>query len=289
VTRIQDEWLWGWDPTPGIVSVWAEPDGRATVWRRGPTRELLREEVTFRPWLLLSSLSDLQHLGNRLRAEGPEATSGHVTYEELEGDGGLRYLVRAQDGRSLARAVLHGARQRMGRPVSHLRELGAQAVLALPPEEQYLVASGRTYFKDLAFDDLRRLQVDLETSGLDPGNSRIFLVALRCPEGNAETMEVTRDDDDNAEAELLIRLCERIRVLDPDVIENHNLHGFDVPFLVQRARRLGVSLWLGRTNEPGLLQRPAALGRQAPLALHHAGPRADRFAGRRAPSRLLCS
>ena len=34
VRSIADEWLWGWDPTPGIVSVWAEGDGRATVWRR---------------------------------------------------------------------------------------------------------------------------------------------------------------------------------------------------------------------------------------------------------------
>ena len=25
----EDEWLWGWDPTPGIVSVWAERNGRA--------------------------------------------------------------------------------------------------------------------------------------------------------------------------------------------------------------------------------------------------------------------
>ncbi|MFP2926942.1 hypothetical protein ACLESO_17435, partial [Pyxidicoccus sp. 3LG] len=33
---VEDEWLWGWDPTPGIVSVWAEPDGRAFVWRRLP-------------------------------------------------------------------------------------------------------------------------------------------------------------------------------------------------------------------------------------------------------------
>ena len=23
---MEDEWLWGWDPTPGIVSVWALPD-----------------------------------------------------------------------------------------------------------------------------------------------------------------------------------------------------------------------------------------------------------------------
>jgi hypothetical protein len=41
-------------------------------------------------------------------------------------------------------------------------------VLVLPPEEQYLVATGRTYFRGLAFDDLHRLQFDLETTGLDP-------------------------------------------------------------------------------------------------------------------------
>ncbi len=54
MARIEDEWLWGWDPTPGIVSVWAEPDEHATVWRRGAERELSREKVTFRPWVLLS-------------------------------------------------------------------------------------------------------------------------------------------------------------------------------------------------------------------------------------------
>ena len=40
----QDEWLWGWDDTPGIVSVWAEDSGKATVWRRIPdTGALIRE------------------------------------------------------------------------------------------------------------------------------------------------------------------------------------------------------------------------------------------------------
>ncbi|MEP7049509.1 MAG: ribonuclease H-like domain-containing protein [Pseudomonadota bacterium] len=255
-----DEWLWGWDLTPGIVSVWAEPSGRAVVWRRDlETRALIREEARFRPWLLLASLSDVQHLGSRLRPEG-DGPLAQVTYEELEGAAGLRYLLRSGDGRSLAAAVVHGARKRLGRPVSHLRELGAQHVHVLNSEEQYLVASGRTYFKDLPFDAVRRLQFDLETTGLDPELARIFLVAVRDPDGNAETLEVSRDDDDNAEAELLQRLCARIQALDPDVIENHNLHGFDLPFLAERARRLGVTLWLGRDNEPGLQQRPAARG-----------------------------
>lgn len=260
VTSIREEWLWGWDSTPGIVSVWADSNGQATVWRRDPqSRLLIREEETFRPWMLLASLADLQHLGPRLRLESESLPPGSVSYRELEGSSGLRYVVSAEDARALAREVLQGARRRLGRAVSHVRELGADAVLTLPPEEQYLVATGRTYFKELAFDSVQRLQFDLETTGLDPECARIFLVALRGPDGKEETLEA-RGDGDNAEAELLQQLGERIRELDPDVIENHNLHGFDLPFLAERARRLGVTLVLARNGEPGLQRRPAARG-----------------------------
>lgn len=62
--RDEDEWLSGWDPTPAIVSVWAENDGRAFVWRRiAESNALVKEEVRFRPWLLLDRLDDLRHLG----------------------------------------------------------------------------------------------------------------------------------------------------------------------------------------------------------------------------------
>ncbi|PTL85902.1 ribonuclease H-like domain-containing protein [Vitiosangium sp. GDMCC 1.1324] len=257
---MEDEWLWGWDPTPGIVSVWAEPDGRAFLWRRIPgTGELVREDVRFRPWLLLSSLEDLAHLGARLRPESEGPAPQRVTYQELEGPGALRYVVRADDGRALAAAVLRGATQRLGRSFANLRELGAGTVLALPPEEQYLVMSGRTYFRELGFDELRRMQFDLETTGLDPDRDRIFLVAVRAPDGRAETLEA-HGYDKAAEADLLRRFVACVRVLDPDIIENHNLHGFDLPFLARRAQLLGVPLALGRAGAPGLRQRPAARG-----------------------------
>jgi len=260
VGAIEDEWLWGWDPTPGIVSVWAEPDGRAFVWRRDPkTGALAREDVRFRPWLLLASLADVAHLGPRLRPERDGAHSSGFTVTELDGPGALRFLVRADDGRALTQAVLRGASRRLGRPIDHLRELGQGAVLALPPEEQYLVASGRTYFRDLGFDDLRRMQLDLETTGLDPRRDRIFVVALRDPSGEAEVLE-TNGDGDADEADLLQRMVTRVRAADPDVIENHNLHGFDLPFIALRARVLGVPLALGRAGAPGLRQRPAARG-----------------------------
>jgi DNA polymerase elongation subunit (family B) len=268
---MEDEWLWGWDPTPGIVSVWAEPDGRAFIWRRLPgTGTLIREDVRFRPWVLLAGLEDLSHLGDRLRPEHEGPAPHRVTWQELTGPGALRYLVRADDGRALGAALLQGASRRLGRPVGHLRELGSDTVLALPPEEQYLTASGRTYFRELGFDELHRMQLDLETTGLNPEQGRIFLVALRAPSGTTEVLEA-RGEDDASEAELLHRVVERVRAHDPDVLENHNLHGFDLPFLAHRARRLGVALALGRAGAPGLRERPAsrgaALGRGTQKAL----------------------
>ena len=107
-----DQWLWGWDPTPGIVSVWAEPGGRVVVWRRSPaTGELLREEDRFEPWLLLDRLDDVVR------------SMPGATIRELEGDGSLRYLVSAADTRRLAATVLEGASRRLGRVVTHLRAL----------------------------------------------------------------------------------------------------------------------------------------------------------------------
>ena len=231
----ENEWLWGWDPTPGIVSVWAEPDGRALVWRRlAQTGALLREEARFRPWVLIDRLDYVQQTG------------GEVTCRELDGPGSLRYLVSAEDGKALARA-------------GRWRELGKASALVLPPEEQYLVSTGRTYFRDLSFDQLHRMQFDLETTGLDPERDRIFMIAVRDPTGATETLEI-RSEGDAGEAELIRRLVAKVQTADPDVIENHNLHGFDLPFLDRRARKLGVPLALGRTGPPGLRQRGARRG-----------------------------
>ena len=73
---VEDEWLWGWDPTPGIVSLWAESAGSAIVWRRiGDTGQLIREDARFRPWLLLDRLTDLQFLGQDLAVDGTPGAS----------------------------------------------------------------------------------------------------------------------------------------------------------------------------------------------------------------------
>ena len=240
----EDEWVFGWDPIPGIVSVWADLTGCVHLWRRIPsTGQLIHEEARFQPWLLL------EHL--------PPA--GPFTVRELDGPGALRYLVSADDGRALIAAILEAATRRVGRRITHLRDLGKESVLALAPEEQYLVVSGRTYFHDLSFDHLHRLQFDLETTGLNPERDRIFLTALRYPSGETATLEAASPGN-AGEAALIRDLVARISAADPDVIENHNLHGFDLPFLARRAQLLGVPLALGRIGPPGLRTRAARRG-----------------------------
>ena len=109
--------------------MWADPDGRAIVWRRIPASgRLVREEARFAPWLLAAKLEDVPH-----------AWVEDIRY--LEGPGELRHQVFV----------------RPGSPIVRLRDIGKDRVLVLPPDEQYLVATGRTYFRGLTFDQLHRM------------------------------------------------------------------------------------------------------------------------------------
>lgn len=284
-----DPALFGWDPTPGIVSVWADRDGRVLVWRREGT-EVHRERGRFRPWLLATSLADVAHLGSALAPEvGAEGSSDGtgadvgsagartdrtsveardsdrrrplVTYRELDGPAlSYRYVLSSQTSRVVERAILAGSAQRLGQRVSAVREL--DGYYRVGPVEQYLMQTGRVYFRGLAYGDLHRLQFDLETTALEPERGRIFLIAVRDSRGLAVTLEAPEPAD---EGPMIRDLCALIQERDPDVLENHNLMGFDLPFLEHRAAQLGVPLVLGRLGGPRRLARypaPPADGRR---------------------------
>lgn len=66
-----DELLFGWNPTPGIVSVWADRGGQALVWQRVDDRVTCRRD-RFRPWLFAATLDDLAYLRPQSApADGP--------------------------------------------------------------------------------------------------------------------------------------------------------------------------------------------------------------------------
>lgn len=252
MVRVEDERVFGWDAMPGIVSVWANREGRAVVWQRLEGRITFTTE-RFRPWLFATTLEDLSQLGKSpMPYEAAGGDVAAVSYRELEGpEGSYRYLLSARDGRALERMLLSGASRRLGRQVSNLNDL-PETYYRVGAVEQYLMLTGRVYFRGMVYDDLHRLQFDLETTALDPHRGRIFMVSIRDNRGLAMTIDAQTPGE---EAELITRLCALIRERDPDVIENHNLFGFDLPFLEQRAEVLGIPLIFGRVGGPTLLER----------------------------------
>jgi DNA polymerase I len=251
---LEDERLFGWDTTSGIVSVWASREGNALIWRR-EGGQVRCEKAAFRPWLFAATLADLAHLGSAvIPADAPGGPNAIVSYRELDAPASTpsyRYLLLARDGRYLERALAAGASRRLSRQITSLNELPGE-YYRVGPVEQYLMQTGRVYFRGLAYEDLHRLQFDLETTALDPSRGRIFMVAIRDSRGLATTLDAPTPED---EPRLIADLCALIRERDPDVIENHNLFGFDLPFLEQRASLHDIPLRLGREGGPLLLER----------------------------------
>ncbi|HYI24394.1 MAG TPA: 3'-5' exonuclease, partial [Thermomicrobiales bacterium] len=97
-------------------------------------------------------------------------------------------------------------------------------------------------FKEMEFAHLRRMQLDLETLGLDPADpeAKIVMIAIRQDDFEEVLLK------ESTEADLLERMVQIVVRLDPDVIEGHNIFQFDLPYLVERARQSGVELPLGR-------------------------------------------
>src|SRR5260370_20271216 len=101
-----DETIFGWDPFPGIVSVWASRAGKALLWQRCGERVTCTED-TFRPWLFATTLDDARHLAASLQpVTASSSARAVITYPELDGaEGSYRYVLSARDGRMLSQTL----------------------------------------------------------------------------------------------------------------------------------------------------------------------------------------
>ena len=127
------------------------------------------------------------------------------------------------------------------------------------PVLQFLLLTGKTFFKGLGFQNIRRLALDIETS-CAPGyafsnpervEDRIISIALMDNSGRAEVIFGKEYD----EHEMLIMLNDRIADFDPDVIEGHNIFNFDLEYIAARARMHGIKLTWGRDSSEARSRR----------------------------------
>lgn len=120
------------------------------------------------------------------------------------------------------------------------------------PQENLMTKDGICYYRDLELKDLSVLSFDIETTGLNPEapDARTILISNTFRRNNCDsTLKVlfSYDQFDN-EAAMLEHWASWVKLVDPSVITNHNVFGFDLNYLIKRAEITGAKLRMGRDD-----------------------------------------
>jgi len=118
--------------------------------------------------------------------------------------------------------------------------------LAVLPVEQYMMKSGKRMFKGFEdYDQLLRLEFDLETTGLDPTTDSIEQIGLRSNHGFEQIISITgytEEEKRDTELRALDQFFQIVHKLKPDVITGHNSENFDWNFIIVRCQMLGTDI-----------------------------------------------
>ena len=115
--------------------------------------------------------------------------------------------------------------------------------LTVTPIEQYMISTGTRLFKGYeTYDDLLRLQWDIESEGLEAEKHRINQIGIRTNKGYERIIGVegnTKAELDAAEKWAIEEFIRELARIDPDVVVGHNTENFDWVFIIKRYELLG--------------------------------------------------
>ena len=116
--------------------------------------------------------------------------------------------------------------------------------------QQAMITQKIRLFRDMHFNELRRMQFDIETLTSDGfefpnANRREDKIIIITMSDNTGWEKIISLNDMN-EKELLEEFVKTVTERDPDVLEGHNIFRFDLPYIETRARLNKVKLTLGR-------------------------------------------
>jgi DNA polymerase, archaea type len=228
--------LFGADPAPRIVAIELGETGTVRVYRRQKGGATVVDVEPLHPFVWTDG--DIADLG----LENAQKLSGNLKYDWLVVVDSWKELIALRNG---------------------LKKAGRNFFALSDPVQHYLTATGRTLFKQLPFEELKRMQLEVlsptgETDLAEASQNHIASIALSDNSGWEELILVDPAKAEESEQVALKRLTTIIKERDPDVIEGHDLFRFDLPYLVARARKAKVKLDWGRSG--GFLRsRPSRL------------------------------
>lgn len=117
-----------------------------------------------------------------------------------------------------------------------------KSYIAVSPVEQYMISTGKRQFKGYNdYNDLLRVEFDLETSGLDPQIDTIDQIGIRTNKGFEKIITVNGEGRQKNENEIcaIREFFIILQNIKPDIITGHNVENFDWHFIDVRLTELG--------------------------------------------------
>ncbi|HZR79217.1 MAG TPA: DNA polymerase domain-containing protein [Chthoniobacterales bacterium] len=221
----QNEILFGVDPTPRIVAIELGETGTVKVYRREKGGATVADVEPFHPFVWADA----------------DVVDLNIEAEKLQGDLKFGWMITVDSWKELI-ALRNG-----------LKSAGRGFFAFTDPVQHYLTATGRTLFKDLPFEELKRMQLEVLAN-----DQHLMSIALSDNTGWEELILIDPKKSEESERDAIRQLTALIKQRDPDGIEGHDLFRSDLPLLVARAKKLKTKLDWGRSG--GFLRsRPSRL------------------------------
>lgn len=122
---------------------------------------------------------------------------------------------------------------------------GLKEYIVVNPIEQFMIQTGKRQFKTYDdYDQLLRIEFDLETEGLNPQKDCISQIGIRTNRGFEQIIPVLGEGEEKwiNEIKALEQFFRIIRQIDGDVLTGHNIENFDLWFIDERLKLRGSSL-----------------------------------------------
>ena len=125
------------------------------------------------------------------------------------------------------------------------KNYGRRDYIVVSPVEQYMIYTGKRMFKGYNdYDELTRVEYDLETEGLDPETCMISQIGVRTNKGFEKVISIDGEGDEKFKNEIigLEDFFTTLKGLNFDVLTGHNIENFDNNFIDVRLQKHGSSL-----------------------------------------------
>ena len=212
-----------------LCGIYADDGGNVSLWAMDKDGSRVRADVTFKPFAWSSEGAQAGEVLELSRP--PLGSAAHAPLDRL-----LRF-----DNPKQADAYMKDRPRNL--PFFRLSSL----------ENQFMCEHNLRMFAEMRFDEIRRIQLDIEVNSSDDSfpdaardADRIIAVGIS-GFGGGRIFEIDAPDADS-ERKLLREVSDYIAQTDPDIIAGHNIFKFDLDYIAKRSKKLRVPMDWGRAR-----------------------------------------